>query len=236
MGQFDTILWDVDDTLLDFKKSEYHAITCCFEKYGIKSDPDMLDRYHVINQGYWKRLELGEVDKETVLNGRFVTLFNEYNIQDIDLKKFREDYQSALGEVYFYLDDSLTYCKSLQGKYRQYIVTNGVESTQLRKLNLAGFDKITDGIFISERVGVSKPNPKFFKACFEQIGEFDASRTIIVGDSLSSDMLGGNNAGISTCWYNPNRKPLEKVGAKKEIVVKIDFEISKLQELSNWLK
>ena len=109
-------------------------------------------------------------------------------------------------------------------KYRQYIVTNGAAKAQDKKMKMTGFDKVMDGIFVSEIIGYIKPDVRFFEECFKKIPDFDIKKAIIIGDSLTSDMAGGRNAGVTTCWYNP-----EKIANSSDVFV--DYEISNLQEL-----
>lgn len=217
--KYNVLLWDVDDTLLDFRLSEEYAIKYCFELIGQEISEEWIRRYSEINQSYWKRLEKGEVTKAQVLSGRFFDLFNEMGIGMSDDKRteFQLSYLKALGEVYFYRDSSYELCMKLKGTCRQYLVTNGVESTQRNKLKLSGFDALVDDIFISEVIGYVKPKKEFFDACFEQIGDFDKSKVLLIGDSLTSDMLGAKNAGIDCCWYNPECKPAEGVIPNYEI-------------------
>lgn len=229
MRKYETIFWDVDDTLLDFGKSEDYALKQSFEKFGVKYTQDMLQRYSQINQSYWKRLELGEVDKLTVLCGRFADLFTEYDIPDIEVDAFRSTYQQLLGSVYFYLEESDQLLLTLkQAGFRQYIVTNGVASTQRNKLMLSGLDKLVDGLFISEELGAVKPDKAFFDGCFRRIEEFDKKKAILIGDSLSSDMKGAVGAGLSACWYC--RKQTD---SKTELP--IDYTIHSLWEIKRIL-
>lgn len=204
MNRFTTILWDVDGTLLDFLYSQKYAITACFHALGKKITEEQIQRYSQINDEFWKRYERGEVTKEQLLAGRFLQLFQEYDIRDINLEVFQRDYQEALGNVFSHKDDSLTICKSLHGHIRQYVVTNGVVSTQRNKLKLSGLMEVMDGVFISEEVGVPKPDKRFFDYCLEHVEEKDCSKILIVGDSLTSDIRGGAQAGIVTCWYRPD--------------------------------
>ena len=134
---------------------------------------------------------------------RFRTLFRQIGEEDIEAEAFQKEYADALGSVYYFQDDSYNLLNQLKGKYRQYLVTNGVTYTQMKKLRLSGLDKLVDGIFVSEQLGVPKPHKEFFEQCFCAIPGFQREKALIVGDSLSSDMQGGNNAQISTCWYNP---------------------------------
>lgn len=230
MGKFEIILWDVDQTLLDFDKSQDYALRHAFGQFGRQIDAGIISRYAAINDSYWKRLEKGEIGKKEVLTGRFQTLFEALSISDIGAEEFGAVYQKALGSVYFYKENSLKLCKELSKEFRQYAVTNGVTWTQQNKLKLSGFDKVLDGIFISEELGCPKPYKEFFDKCFEKIPNFKKEKTILVGDSLTSDMTGGNRAGIACCWYHPeNAAPCEDTG------LRIDFEITSLWEIKKIL-
>lgn len=229
MNRFTTVLWDVDGTLLDFLYSQRYAITKCFRSNGREITEEQIKRYSRINDDYWKRLELGEVTKEQLLKGRFVTLFEEYGITDIDLNAFLQEYQQALGSVFSYLDDSLAICRTLTDKVQQYVITNGVTSTQQNKLQLSGLAGVMDGIFISEQIGVPKPKKEFFDYCLAHIEEKDKSKILIVGDSLTSDVKGGVLSDIPTCWYRPDT-------AVNDTPYKPDYEISDLHQIFDILK
>lgn len=224
MNKFTTILWDVDGTLLDFTYSQRYAITKCFRTIGREITEEQIKRYSQINDDYWKRLELGEITRAQLLTGRFATLFEEYEIQNVDLEDFMREYQEALGSVFSYIDDSLTICRALQGKVQQYVITNGVTSTQRNKLKLSGLAEVMDALFISEQIGTPKPGRAFFDYCLEHIQEKDKSKILIVGDSLSSDIKGGVLAGIPTCWYRPE-------GKANPTPYRPDYEISDLHML-----
>lgn len=230
MKKYEIILWDVDQTLLDFTKSEDYALRYSFEQFGRKIDTETVLLYSGINEAYWKRLEKGEISKERVLKGRFETLFAELSLTEISVEAFAAVYQKALGSVYFYRDDSFRLVSELNKDFRQFIVTNGVAATQQNKLKLAGFDKLMEDVFISEMLGSPKPSPLFFERCFEKIPGFAKEKTIIVGDSLTSDMAGGNAAGITCCWYHPGGKETDNINTWK-----IDFEIKNLWEIKDIL-
>ena len=229
MKKFTTILWDVDGTLLDFLYSQKYAITKCFRTAGRDITEEQIKRYSQINDDYWRRLELGEITKDQLLTGRFATLFEEYKIKDIDLAVFAKEYQEALGSVFSFIDDSLTICKALQEKVRQYVITNGVTATQMNKLKLSGLAEAMDGIFISEQIGTPKPAKEFFDYCLKHIEEKDKSKLLIVGDSLSRDIKGGVLSGIPTCWYRPE-------GAINDTPYHPDYEISDLHMLYDILE
>lgn len=219
-----TILWDVDGTLLDFHAAEREAIRTLFKQFGLgQCSDDMLARYSAINKAYWERLERGELTKPQILIGRFRDFFAAEGLDTSAASDFNDAYQLSLGDTIVYRDDSFEIVKALRGKVRQYAVSNGTIIAQTKKLRLSGFDKLMDGIFLSEQIGIEKPNIGFFETVFEAIAPVDRSATLIIGDSLSSDILGGNNAGILCCWYNPT-------GAAAADI-RIDYEIRDLHEI-----
>lgn len=225
-----TILWDVDGTLLNFLAAEKAAIRSLFEEYhlGVCSD-EMLKRYSSLNKNYWEMLERGEIEKKALLVGRFRDFFEKEGIDSSLAAEFNEKYQLRLGDTIVYCDDSLEIVKSLRGKVKQYVVSNGTVIAQTKKLRLSGLGELMDGIFLSEELGVEKPSVRFFDQVFAKIGPVDRSEVMIVGDSLTGDIRGGNNAGILTCWYNP-----EGTAAKE--AVRIDHEIRDLHEVYVLLK
>ncbi len=204
-----TVLWDVDGTLLDFDAAERAAIRAMFSEFGLGECTDaMLARYSEINIGLWQRLERGEVSKIQVLTGRFEQFFGEYGIRPDIVPEFNAKYQLALGDTIVYRDDSLNVVKALKGKVKQYVVSNGTVAAQTKKLERSKLGELMDGVFLSERMGIEKPNIRFFERVFSEIRPDDLSKVMIIGDSLTSDIRGGMNAGIKTCWYNPGRKPI----------------------------
>lgn len=219
------ILWDIDGTLLDFEKAEYQAIKKCFEIFHLGECTDeMIGRYSNINKKYWERLERKEITKPEVLVGRFEEFFAKENIQTNCAAEFNKEYQLRLGDTICFCDDSFELVKSLRGRVKQYAVTNGTKTAQDKKLNKSGLIDLFDDIFISEDLGVEKPDVRFFEQVWERIGTYAPEEVMIVGDSLTSDMQGGNNAGIICCWYNP--KHVENTSA-----VKIDYEIDNLNNI-----
>lgn len=220
-----TILWDVDGTLLDFIAAEKAAIKTLFGEFNLgQCSDEMIKRYSEINKTYWQRLERGEITKQEVLVGRFKEFFKSEGIDISVVEEFNSLYQLRLGDTIVYHDDSLEIIKSLQGRVRQYVVSNGTVEAQSKKLRLSGLGELVDGIFLSEHIGVEKPNIEFFDKVLKEIKPADRSSILIVGDSLTSDIQGGNNAGIVTCWYNP-------LGDKAPDKYRIDYEISDLHQI-----
>lgn len=225
-----TLLWDIDGTLLDFSKAEEYGIRKCFEKFGLGECTDeMLARYSKINRKYWGMLERAEITKQQVLIERFVEFFESENIDFNNVDEFNDEYQISLGDKSFPCKNAIKTVTALKGKYKQYAVTNGTIIAQQRKLKQSGLINIFDDVFISDEIGYEKPNIEFFNAVQEKIGKFNKNEVMIIGDSLSSDMQGGNNAGILCCWYNPHN-------AENKNDIKIDYEIKDIADILKILK
>lgn len=208
MPRFDILLWDVDGTLLDFIAAEKAAVQTLFHEFGLGECTDeMVERYSRINKEYWERLERGELSKPEILVRRFADFFASEGLDASKAPEFNEQYQVRLGDTVVFCDDSYELLSSLRGRVKQYAVSNGTVVAQTRKLRRSGFDRLVDGVFLSEELGYEKPATEFFDRVFAAIGEPDRERVLIVGDSLTSDITGGNRAGIRTCWYNPKGEP-----------------------------
>lgn len=224
-----TVLWDVDGTLLDFHVAERAAIRALFSEFGLGECTDaMLARYAAINDSFWQRLERNELSKEQILVGRFEQFFGEYGIDVSLAPAFNERYQPKLGDTIVYRDDSLSIVKSLKGRVKQYVVSNGTVAAQTKKLERSQLGAWMDGVFLSEELGAEKPNAAFFEKVFAAIRPESLSAVMIVGDSLTSDIQGGMNAGVKTCWYNPARLPVPEG-------YRVDCVISDLHELRHCL-
>ncbi len=204
------ILWDIDGTLLDFKKSESFAIKKCFKELGICSDTtdEMVARYSVINHRLWNELAEGKHTKKEVLNLRFEEFFKSEGIDYTDCEKLNSLYQVYLGEYFFFFEDGKETLLKLKENYKQYAVTNGTAIAQHKKLALSGLDKIFDGVFISDEIGIDKPHKEFFDKVFEKIGDYKNDEVVIIGDSVLNDMQGGTNAGIHTILFDPNKNAI----------------------------
>lgn len=227
---FTTILWDVDGTLLDFRAAEKAAVQALFREFSLGECTDeMVRRYSQINEVFWQRLERNELTKPQILVGRFEQFFSEIGISAALAPAFNDRYQLALGDTIVFRDDSLNIVRSLRGRVKQYAVTNGTVTAQNKKLTASGLKDLLDGAFLSEGVGAEKPNMAFFDAVFDAIRPTDLSKVLIIGDSLTSDIRGGNNAGIRTCWYNPDHLPARPG-------YNIDYIISDLHEVQEIIK
>ena len=221
-----SVLLDLDDTIFDFHRAEAAALTGMLTELEITPTEEVISLYSEINDRHWKMLELGTLTRDEVLTGRFESLFSEMGVR-ADAKRARELYEWRLGECHYFIDGAEKLLDSLYGEFDLYLASNGTDSVQTRRIAGAGIEKYFKDIFISQRLGADKPSAEYFERCFARIADFDRARTVIVGDSLSSDIKGGRNAGIKTVWYNPCNKGCGDITP--------DYEIKKLSELKELL-
>lgn len=222
------LLLDLDDTILDFGRSEQIAIAQTFRQVGIEPTQALLDRYHVINIAHWQMLERGELTREQVLVRRFDVLFREF-AKEADPALCARLYADNLSRGHYFLPGALEAVQRLHKKYRLYLASNGTASVQEKRLTSAELYPYFEDIFISQQMGADKPNREFFTRSFARIAGFDPERAMIVGDSLTSDILGGKNAGIATCWVNPKGKT-----APEDL--RPDYEIASITQLEALLE
>ena len=225
---FEFLFIDLDDTILDFKMQEDVAIAKTLKEAGIDPTEEICQRYSRINKDHWARMEKGEIDRNQVLFGRFQVLFAELGV-NADWEKAAISYMENLSEGHYFLPGAEDAVKSLSKKYRLFLASNGTAKVQEKRIASAGIAPYFEEIFISQNIGVNKPDKGFFDYCFAKIPGFDPKKAMIVGDSPSSDILGGQNAGIATCWINPT-------GRKYSRETPPDYEIEALSQLEAFLE
>lgn len=219
---------DLDDTLLDFGKAEAVALRKALTLADIPVTDELIARYSKINAAQWAKLERGELTRQEVLVRRFDILFEEYGIKKSSLA-VQDDYERLLAIGHWFIDGAPELLEALSGKYRLYLASNGTASVQAGRIKSAGIGKYFDECFVSEHIGYNKPSREYFEACFAKIPDFKREESIMVGDGLGSDILGGINAGIKTCWFNPK-------GLEPRPGIQADFEIQKLSQLPELLR
>ncbi len=225
--KYKKLLLDVDGTLLDFDKSAEKALETLFEQRGYPYNETIFPLYEEINVGLWERYERGEIPRERVLVDRFTIMFERLGIPEKG-DTFEEDFREQLERDPFWMDGAEDLLRYLQPKYELYIVTNGVARTQKARLSATGLYAYVKDIFISEMIGAQKPQKAYFDYCLAHIGPCKKEEILLVGDSLTADILGANLSGIPSCWFNPKGKPLS--GEARP-----DFEIRRLEELKEIL-
>lgn len=199
--KFEIVLMDADETIFDFKKAEYTAFKMTLNSFGKDCTDEEYKLYSEINLKCWKELEKGIIDRETLKVKRFDMWFSLMNIR-LDSKAFNGQYAPNLGKCGFLIDGAEEFVKKLSQICDIYIVTNGLISSQTGRFNASTIKPYIRKMYISEAIGYAKPDKEFFDYCINDIGERDKSKYIVLGDSLTSDMQGGKNAGLATCRFS----------------------------------
>ncbi len=200
------LLMDLDNTLLDFNQQEAAAMEKMLSEHGEELTPERLSLFRAINAQHWEWLEEGRITRQQTLVGRFEVFFSKLDLP-LDAQSAEDSYAKHLCEGYYFVPGAPELLEKLNGNYRLFIISNGSADIQAARLKSSGIGKYFEGIFISEQLGATKPAKEFFDLCFARIPGFDARMSLVVGDSLTSDIRGGINAGLKTCWFNPDNKP-----------------------------
>ena len=219
---------DLDDTILDFHKAERIGLDKTFRQFGIEPDEALLKIYHDINIRCWQRLEEGTMTRQEVVVGRFEILFSQLGM-DADPLAFSKAYEHNLAQGHFFLPGAEEAVKALSKKYRLFLASNGTASVHKGLMTSANLYPYFEQVFVSQDIGYNKPAREYFQGCFDRIPDFDPNKAMIVGDSLTSDILGGIRAGIRTCWVNPEHSP-----AREDIPA--DFQIESITQLEALLE
>ena len=199
----ENIFIDLDDTIFDFKMAEAIAIEKTLRAFKIEPTKDTLKLYSDINASEWKLLELGRTTRDVLRVHRFERLFSALGVT-ASAYEAQRSYEYNLGCGHYYVEGARELLSELYGKYSLHLASNGTASVQRRRIASSDIEGFFDNIFISEDIGYNKPSVEYFEACFARIPNFKKETAIIIGDSLSSDIKGGINAGILTCLYDPN--------------------------------
>ena len=219
---------DLDDTILDFHKAERIALAKTIRDFGVEPTEHVLHRYHIINKLHWEMLERGELTRAEVQVGRFRALFEELGVA-VDAAAVTAKYSENLAIGHYFMPGAEEAVEALSKKYRLFLASNGTASVQKGRMTSANLYRFFEQVYVSQEIGHNKPSKAYFDACVARIPDFDPARAMIVGDSLTSDIRGGINAGIKTCWVNPAHDP-----GRPDI--RPDYEIEALSQLSALLE
>ena len=223
--RYDVVLLDADETVYDFKRAEKTAVGRALRSFGVEPSDAVIAAYSEGNLRCWKALERGDITREELKPLRFRMLFEQIGAEPADYAAVNSRYEHELSFCGFMLPGALEFVKKLHEEYdvRIYMATNGLTIPQQGRFARSGIAPYVDGIYISEQVGANKPDPAYFDYIFRDLGVTDRSRTIILGDSLTSDMQGGRNAGIVTCCYLAGREPVHSPLCDYEIATYDEF-------------
>ncbi len=222
------ILFDLDDTLLDFHRAEAEAVAEALRRMEVEPTPEAVALYSRINAQHWVLLEQGKLTREQVLVGRFRELYAQLGLVR-SAETTMEIYEKRLAVGHYFVPGAPELLDQLVQSYALYLVSNGTAVVQDGRIASAGIARYFRDIFISQRMGADKPSPVFFDRCFARMPGISRRETVIVGDSLTSDMQGGRNAGICTCWFNPLGKPYSPD-------LPVDYQIHRLDQLPALLR
>lgn len=226
--KYKVILFDADETLFDFKKAEKEAFKNTMIEFGVSYDESYhFNIYKEINTAIWKELEEGLITQEKLKTERFRRFIEKIEM-DFNENDFATTYMKYLGEGSFLFEGAKELIEDLSDKYILSIVTNGLTTVQERRVKKSVIAKYFKDIVISEEVGISKPNPDIFEHAINNLGKFSKDEVLMIGDSLNSDIRGGINYNIDTCWYNPNN-------AENKTNLKPTYEMVDYKELRNLL-
>ena len=200
------VFLDLDDTILDFHWAEQRALSRAFREAGLDPKPEILDHYSDINRSQWELLERGILTREQVLVRRFQLLFEEQGIP-ASAEDVGRRYEELLSDGHRFIPGAEELLQELRGKARLFLASNGCAAVQEARIASSGIGPFFEDIFISELMGADKPSEAYYSRCIARVPDFEASRAVMVGDSLTSDILGGIRSGMHTCWLNPQRRP-----------------------------
>ena len=202
--RYTTVLFDTDDTLLDFRRAETEALRTVFRRHGLPQDGDFVNAYRRINNALWERFNRGEIEKREITETRFSLLFREFSVP-LDGADFNDRYLDCLSRLGYLLPGADALCRTLhEAGLALYTITNGVGFVQKRRFAASGLAPNFDGVFISEEIGAAKPAKAFFDYVLAHVREQDTRRILVVGDSLTADVAGGKHAGLDACWFDPH--------------------------------
>mgnify|MGYP001033503841 CR=1 FL=1 len=199
------LLMDIDDTLFDFQTSSRNALSIAFRALNLPFTPEMWAHYRELDAEFWQRFERGEITKEALYVERFRVFFAEYGLE-ADPAAFNTAYFCELGAQRNFMPHCEQALRQLHAQYKIFIVTNGNTEIQKRRIAASGMAQYFDRVFISEQMGCKKPDKLFYDKVFAEIGEAYRTQSIMIGDSFSSDMQGGRNAGLPTIFCGPRAR------------------------------
>ena len=202
--KYNSLFFDLDDTLLDYSFDEHRAVKETLEEFGYECNEDVFELYETVQD--WPSFEFGNINAETFLSSRFSRLLKALEVES-DRKKMISVFFGKILKYHKTVAGAKALIKSLYEKgYKLYLTTNGFSQVQRARLKRSGFQKYFSGVFISEEIDLRKPSKAFFDYVFNRIPESNRRKVLIIGDAQTADILGGYNAGMDTCWYNPHGK------------------------------
>jgi 2-haloacid dehalogenase len=216
-------LFDLDNTLLDFNRSQEFALFATAERFDFSCNHRIYKEFKEINARLWTSFEEGLVSKEKLLLLRFKLLFGEENGER--LRAINDHFLQQLTKTKFLMDSAISVLKLVKTKYLVGIVTNGVANIQRSRIHFALLMEHIDHITVSDDVGCGKPDKRIFRKALEKAGITKPHDAIMIGDSFSADILGARRFGMRTCWFNPNGETCPTYDWRPDVTIKSLTEI-----------
>lgn len=220
---YTTLLFDLDDTILNFSRGEQAALVSLFKEMNVENVQEIIDEYVLLNKSLWREIEKGSLSRDYVLNKRFSLLFEKFD-RKVDGVQVENRYRYFLEMQHELIEGAEEVLRKLHETHKIYIITNGVFKTQIKRIKDSKLEGIFDGIFVSEEIGYQKPVKEYFEVVMRKIPEFNLRKTLIIGDSLTADVLGGTQNNIDTCWFNLKKE-------QNHTKIKPKYEINSLREI-----
>lgn len=225
---YEWILFDADHTLFDFDRSAKQSLQATLQEFGHPHKNGTFEIYDKINKSYWRAFERGNLTREELKYKRFQHFFAEIGVED-DPVRFHDAYLSKLPQFPYFLNHAMAILRRVKSSaYHMGVITNGLKEVQRPRLVSAQILDYFDIVVISGEIGHAKPSTAYFQYAYDAMDRPVREKVLVVGDSLHSDIKGGNDFGFQTCWYNPN-------GAIPNEDVRPDFQIQSLKALEAML-
>ncbi len=199
---YNCVLLDFDETLVSFTQSERIAITKVYNKYNVPVTDENIEYYHKENEKLWREFEKGKIKKKDIEKNRFQKVIKKFGLTGVTGDVMNRDYINYLKNSAILIDGAIEFLEDIEDYATIAIVTNGIDAVQQNRLKLSRVIDFADGVFISEKVGYNKPDKRIFFSALKTLGVENNKKVLVVGDNLHSDIKGGINAGLDTCWVN----------------------------------
>lgn len=226
--KYKILLFDLDDTLMDFGANESESLNKLFCLQGYELTDELFDIYSTVNNSLWADYENGLIPLSEVLYTRFSRTMLKLGII-VDGVEWDNMYREFLSNGYQLIDGSMELCRNLSNTHRLFVITNGITETQHRRLKQSGLSEYFEDVFDSQSIGYQKPSREFFWYVSDHIKDFQNEDALIIGDSLNTDIKGGLNSGIDTCWIN-------RKSQKGSAEIPSTYTVNSLTEITEILK
>ncbi len=203
---YNCVIFDFDDTLVDFKKSEDESLKKIYNKYNIETTKENLDVYKNANRQLWADFDAGKIKKNIIEKHRFRDVIKEFHLLNITSEQLNKEYLNVLKNSAILYDGVVEFLVDIEEHVTLCIITNGIDYVQKSRIKVSGICDFFDGFFTSDKMGISKPDKRAFINPLKTLGIENFKKVLVVGDNLNTDIKGAINSGIDSCWFNIDDK------------------------------